>query len=65
MSSQITSLEHRIEHRHDRLDPAVEVAAHPVGAADVDLALAAVREHEDARVLEEAADDAAARGSSR
>ncbi len=37
---------------HERLDPAVEVAVHHVGAADVDDRVAAVREREDARVLE-------------
>ena len=42
---------------HDHLDAAIEVALHQVGAADVDLFLAAVEEVVDARVLEEAADD--------
>src|SRR6202041_2277186 len=52
-------LQYRIEHRHDGLYPAVEVPAHPVRAADVHLALAGVCEHEDARVLEKTAHDAA------
>src|ERR1044072_6239139 len=46
-------------HGRERLDPAVEVAVYPVGAADVDLLLARVLEVEDAAVFEEAADDAA------
>ena len=44
-------------HREEQLDPVVEVARHPVGAREVDLLVAAVREVEDARVLEEAVDD--------
>ena len=46
-------------HLCERLDAVVEIALHHVGAADVDLLVAAVLEVEDARVLEEAADDAA------
>ena len=45
--------------RGDRLDPPVEVAIHQVGRADVPLALAAVVEAPDPRVLEELADDRA------
>ena len=45
--------------RDDRLDPPVEVAIHQVGRADVPLALAAVLEAPDPRVLEELADDRA------
>ena len=44
-----------------RLDAPVEVARHHVGAADVDLLVAAVPEVEDARVLEEPPQDASAR----
>ena len=52
----------RIEDRHHRLDPPVEVARHHVGRADIDQRLrrrqaVAVAEAEDAGVLEEAADD--------
>ena len=46
-----------LDREHD-LDPALEVARHPVGRRQVDLALAAVAEVEDARVLEEPIDDA-------
>ena len=45
--------------RRDRLDPPVEVAVHQVRRADVELALAAVLEAPDPRVLEELADDRA------
>ena len=45
--------------RDDRLDPPVEVAVHQVGRADVPLAVAAVVEAPDPRVLEELADDRA------
>ncbi len=41
------------------LDPAVQVAVHHVGAAEPDLGLAPVGEHEDPRVLQEASEDAA------
>src|SRR5690606_32234139 len=51
-------LEERVQHRRDDLDAAVEVARHPVGGAEVVLRRAAVAEHPDARVLEEAPDDA-------
>src|SRR4051794_36407911 len=43
--------------REDRLDPAVQVARHEVGAADEHLVVAAVAEVVDARVLEETSDD--------
>ena len=36
-----------------------EIARHPVGRAEIDFVVAAVGEVEDARVLEEAADDGA------
>src|SRR5262249_56240838 len=52
-------LERGIEHREAELDPAEEVARHPVGAREVHVFGAAVLEVEDARVLEEAADDRA------
>src|SRR5690606_18244309 len=42
---------------HERLDAAVEVAVHHVGAADVDLRVAVVLEPEHAGVLEVAAED--------
>src|SRR5690606_9548324 len=44
---------------HERLDAAVEVAVHHVGAADVDDRVAVVLEAEHARVLEVATEDAA------
>src|SRR3990172_1587920 len=51
-----------VENRRDRLDPAVEVARHHVGGADVDDRLrrrqaVTVAETEDAGVFEEASDD--------
>ena len=49
----------RVGEPHQGLDPAVEVAVHHVGAADEDHRLAAAAEEEDARVLEEAAEDRA------
>ena len=48
-----------LDDAHEGLDPAVEVAVHHARAADVDLRVAAVVEPEDARVLEEAAEDRA------
>ena len=45
--------------RDDGLDAPVEVAVHEVGRADVPLAVAAVLEAPDPRVLEELADDRA------
>src|SRR5512144_2813714 len=48
-----------VGHLHEGLDPAVEVAVHHVRTADPQLRLAAVADLEDARVLEEAAEDAA------
>ena len=51
--------EHGVLDRDHHLDATMEVARHPVGARDVDLVLAAVREVEDAPVLEEAVDDRA------
>ncbi len=64
-------LQHRVESVDDllrerglldgesRLDPAEEVARHPVGRGEPDLAVAAVLEDERAAVLEEAAHDGA------
>src|SRR6185295_10976948 len=49
----------RIFDRHHDLDAAMEVSRHPIGARDVDLVLAGVREVEDATVLEVAVDDRA------
>src|SRR6185437_16126823 len=49
----------RIFDRKHRLDAFVEVARHPVGAAEIQLGLAAILEEIDAAVFEEAADDAA------
>ena len=46
-----------VAHAAQRLDPPIEVALHQVGAADIQLRLAAVLEIIDARVLEETADD--------
>ena len=46
-----------IANRTEHFDPAVQVALHEVGAADVDLRLAVVAEPEDARVLQESSDD--------
>src|SRR5712664_1628408 len=43
--------------RDHRLDPAVQVALHDVGGTEVVIGLGAAAETEDARVLEEAADD--------
>src|SRR5581483_3926161 len=51
--------EQRIEHGDDRLDAPVQVAAHPIRRTNEDLAVAAVLENVDARVLQEASDDAA------
>ena len=51
--------QHRVLDRDEHFDPLVEVARHPVGAAQVDLFVAAVREIKDAAVLEESPDDAA------
>src|SRR4051794_28816012 len=42
----------RVDQANERLDSAVEVAVHHVGAADEDVPIAAVREREDTRVLE-------------
>ena len=53
------AFELRIEHRERDLDPAEEVASHPVGAREPDLVAAVVREIPDPAVLEEAADDRA------
>ncbi len=49
----------RIAHREDHLAALEEVARHPVGRAEIDFVVAAVGEVEDARVLQEAADDGA------
>src|SRR5262245_27181839 len=45
--------------REEDFDPAVEIAVHEVGAAQIDLFIAAVDEAIDAGMFEEAADDAA------
>ena len=47
----------RVIDRHERLDPAIEVAVHQVAGADQPLRVAAVLEPPDPRVLEELADD--------
>src|SRR5579875_3259081 len=49
----------RVEDGDDRLDTAVQVTPHPVGAPDVHLAVSAVLERIDPRMLEEAPEDAA------
>ena len=49
------------DNAHEGLDAAVEVTVHHVGAADVDLTVAAGLEREDARVLQVAAEDTAHR----
>src|ERR1035438_4670854 len=51
--------EGRVVDGDERLDAAMEVAGHPVGARDVDLVFAAVREVKRARVLEETIDERA------
>src|SRR5207237_9113834 len=44
--------------RHEHLDTLVEIARHPVGAANVDLLVAAVGEVVDAAVLQKSSHDA-------
>ena len=51
----------RVRHGHEHLDAPIEVARHPVGGADQEqrLALVAVGEADDARMLEVATEDRA------
>ena len=49
----------RVADREDHLAALEEVARHPVGRAEIDFVVAAVGKVEDARVLEETADDGA------
>ncbi len=49
----------RVGDPQQRLDPAVQIAVHHVGAADPHLRIAVVAEHEDPRVLQEPPQDAA------
>src|SRR5436853_7604826 len=48
----------RIIDRRDQLDPSLEVAKHPVRAADVDLFIASIRKVKDPAVLKKSPDDA-------
>ena len=49
----------RVAQMEDHFDAFVDVALHPIGAAEIDFRFAAVAEDEDAAVLEEAPDHAA------
>src|SRR5581483_2814441 len=51
-------LQSRVFDGHENFDAAIQVALHPVGAADVDVFGAAVFEIDDAAMLKKASDDA-------
>src|ERR1700685_1444484 len=51
--------EHGVAQTEDHLDALVDIALHPIGAAEKHFRLAGVAENEDAAVLEKAPDDAA------